>query len=402
MVQIHSFSAAGETTGQTLAALAGRLAGANLSADLLFVFYGSDHRDAEIHVFLQERFPGVPVIGGTSSGGLLSHQGLLGPGAIGLLAVEDPEGEYGVATAPLGPDPAATARALLDRALAEAGCSGELPALVWIYQSPGQEEAVIEGLRAGIGDGCPIVGGSAADEAVEGGWRLMSGEGPIGEGLSVAVLFPSGGLSFAFQCGYEPAGASGVVTRVDAPAGAASRSRRILEIDGAPAAHVYDGWIGGRLAEERRLGGNVLAKTTLHPLGREVGSINGVPQYLLVHPDAVGADGTLKVFAAVSVGDRLLQMTGSQGLLVDRAGRVASEAASRLPGGAGSLAGGVMIYCAGCRMAVGENMDAVARQVRESLAGKPFLGSFTYGEQGQVVGRNGHGNLMISFVAFGR
>jgi hypothetical protein len=32
----------------------------------------------------------------------------------------------------------------------------------------------------------------------------------------------------------------------------------------------------------------------------------------------------------------------------------------------------------------------------------PFIGCFTFGEQGLVLDRNAHGNLMISAIAFGR
>jgi hypothetical protein len=81
---------------------------------------------------------------------------------------------------------------------------------------------------------------------------------------------------------------------------------------------------------------------------------------------------------------------------------VAREAASRLPHGAQSLAGGLMVYCAGCMMAVGPRMPEVAGNVAAGFDGHPFIGTFTFGEQGQMVGRNVHGNLMISAVAFGR
>ena len=95
-------------------------------------------------------------------------------------------------------------------------------------------------------------------------------------------------------------------------------------------------------------------------------------------------------------------MQGYRGRLVERAGRVAREAAARLPDGASSLAGGIVVYCAGCMLAVDDRMPEVSRQVTESFAGAPYLGCFTFGEQGCQVDRNVHGNLMISAVAFGR
>src|SRR5690606_13853303 len=112
-----------------------------------------------------------------------SQEGLAGPGSVGLLLVEDPEGDYGTAAVRLQGNVPDRAEEALHAALASAGCTGELPELIWIYQAPGQEEAVIEGLRRVVGDRCPIIGGSSADNTIEGGWRQLGPDGPIHDGL---------------------------------------------------------------------------------------------------------------------------------------------------------------------------------------------------------------------------
>jgi hypothetical protein len=338
----------------------------------------------------------------------MSEGRLWGPDSIGLLLIEDADGDYGVAAAELGADAAATAEETLRAALANAGCPGELPELIWVYQAPGREEAVIEGLRRTVGDRCPIIGGSSADNTVEGHWHQLGPDGVLSNGLVVAALFPSGGIGYAFQGGYEPAGPSGVVTRVGFdPSGESgivtrSRGRQILEIDGAPAADVYNRWIGNVLDEKVATGGTILLDTTMCPLALDAGTIEGVPHYILVHPEAVSRDGSLSTFASIEEGARVYSMRGDKQRLIERAGRVASQAAARLPGGAETLAGGVVVYCAGCMLAVDEDMPRVAQQVTESFSGMPFLGCFTFGEQGCIVDRNVHGNLMISAIAFGR
>ena len=223
----------------------------------------------------------------------------------------------------------------------------------------------------------------------------------------MAALFPSGGMGYAFQGGYEPAGPSGVVTRVrfdpaDDNGMISGSGREIISIDGAPAAETYNRWIGNILDQKIASGGNILLETTMWPLAVDAGAVEGVPHYLLVHPEAVGTDGSLKTFAAIEEGTRIYSMRGDKQRLVERAGRVANEAASRLPGGAGSLAGGLVVYCAGCMLAVGDAMPNVTKEVAESFSGLPFIGCFTFGEQGLIVDRNVHGNLMISAIAFGR
>jgi hypothetical protein len=53
-------------------------------------------------------------------------------------------------------------------------------------------------------------------------------------------------------------------------------------------------------------------------------------------------------------------------------------------------------------LTVTDRMDDVASELVEALGGRPFLGTFTFGEQGCFLGgENRHGNLMFSTVVFG-
>jgi hypothetical protein len=402
MVSVLSFASAGPETPVVLRDLDTQTRTCGAQAAFVYAFYGCDHDDQAIYAFLRSRFPDAAILGGTSCSGVMNQAQLWGANSIGLLLIDDADGDYGVAAAEFGADAAATAEATLHAALADAGCPGELPELIWVYQAPGREEAVLEGLRRIVGDRCPIIGGSSADNTVEGYWRQLGPDGVLANGLVVAALFPSGGMGYAFQGGYEPAGPSGIVTGVSGANGGGGGGREIISIDNAPAAETYDRWIGNTLGPKVAQGGNILLETTMCPLALDAGAVEGVPHYLLVHPEAVGAGGSLKTFAEIEEGSRIFSMRGDKQRLVERAGRVASEAASRLPGGAASVAGGLVVYCAGCMLAVGEAMPNVTQKVTEGFSGMPFLGCFTFGEQGSFVDRNVHGNLMISAIAFGR
>lgn len=407
MVRIKSYTAVGETTGQALAELGWAIEDNPLDAHFVCAFYDASHDDDAVKAFIETRFKGAAILGGTSCNGVMNEAGLTGKHSIGVLAVEDPDGDYGTAMVRLGSDAADCAERALHAALDRAGCAGELPELIWIYQAPGCEEEVIEGLRRVVGDRCPIIGGSSADNEVAGNWRQLGTDGVLTDGLVVGVLFSSGGIGFAFQGGYEPSGESGIVTRIGYGAvgesGVVTQSsgRRITSIDGQPAAEVYNRWIGGILDDRLRDGGNILADTTMHPIGVGAGRIEGITHYLLIHPHEVLDDGSLSTFACIEEGTRLFSMRGERSRLVDRAGKVAAAAAAMLPDGEQSLAGGLIVYCAGCMLAVGEDMPAVAKTVAERFDGRPFLGCFTFGEQGAMLGHNAHGNLMISAIAFG-
>lgn len=410
MVAMKSVVGVGGTTDEALERLADALDKAPLpEAHFACVFYDCAHDDEAIFAFIRDRYPDVALLGGTSCSGVMSEAGLAGHGSIGLLLVEDAEGDYGTAAVRLdGSDAADRAERALHAALDNAGCPGELPELIWVYQTPGQEEAVIEGLRRAVGDRCPIIGGSSADNEVAGDWRQIGPDGVMRDGLVVGVLFSSAGIGFAFQGGYEPSGESGIVTRVgygpDGESGVVTQSgrREIVAIDGEPAAEVYNRWVGGILSDKLAEGGNILKDTTMFPVGVDAGEVEGITNYLLVHLDRILPNGVLSTFADIEEGTRLYSMRGNKPHLVERAGRVATAAAATLPGGPENLAGGLVVYCAGCMLAVGDEMPKVSVAVSESFDGKPFIGCFTFGEQGAMLGRNAHGNLMISAIAFAR
>lgn len=407
-VDIQAFVTSCQDAAGALAELDAQLDAGDVRPDCIFAFYSPSHDDAALHAWLQATFPGVPVIGGSSSAGVMSGRGLAGEHAIGLLTVSDPDGGYGVAATPLGDDPATAAQQALTRALAAADASGELPELVWTYQHPGREEQVIEGLRRVVGDRCPIVGGSSAAQDGVARWLQLGPDGPMTQSLVVAALFPSGGLSFTYQGGFEPTGETGVVTQLGTadPAGDGvilGADRHILQIDGEPAAEVHNRWTGGNLpADTIRDGGQITAASAFWPFGVPTGDAGALTYYRLIHVDQVTPQQGLKTFAGVTEGTRLHAMRGSKDGLVNRASRVAATAVAQLTDEGVQPAGALMAYCVGCRMALADDIARVPGAAKTGFGPVPFLGMFTAGEQGQAMGHNVHGNLMISAVVFGR
>lgn len=345
---------------------------------------------------LQELAPQMPIHGGTSCLGVMTEAGFHSADGrgLGMLGLCDPDGSYGVGAVSMGDDPRATAAEAVRQALEQAGRPGELPALVWVMAAPGREELVLEGIEDVLGVGVPIIGGSAADNTVTGEWLQFANGQLYQDAVVIAVLFPTTDIMVAFHSGYEPSARSGRVTRV--------AGRVLYEIDGRPAAQVYNEWIGGALTDVLPTGGNVLARTTLFPLGRQVGLVGGLPYFRLSHADGITAEGALTLFTTVEEGEELVLMRGSPDSLVTRAGRVAQAALESSAASSADVAGALVIYCAGCMLTVQPRMAEVSAGLRAALGEKPFLGAFTFGEQGCFVGgENRHGNLMISVLLFG-
>lgn len=333
------------------------------------------------------------VHGGSSCLGIMTDAGVdiaIGS-AVGAFAIWDPAGSYGTSSRDLGTDARAAARQATEAALAAADRAGEIPDLVWLTVTPGREEQVIEGIRSVIGSGAMIVGGSSADNDVSGTWAQFGPEATHRDGVVVSVLFPSPPFASSYQSGYAPTGTSGLVTRVD--------GRRLYEIDHQPAAEVYHRWTGGAVPTARDGDLSILADATLWPLGRVTRHVAGVPFHLLAHPAVAHPDGSIDLFADVSVGDQIWQMRGSSDSLVARAGRVAEQARKEL---GDQPAGALVVYCGGCMLSVRDRMDEVHAGIDAALGGAPWLGVFTFGEQGVPTGDQAkHGNLMISCTVFG-
>lgn len=368
-----------------------------LAPDYLMIQTNARHDLDTVRAAVQTRWPEVCIHAATSCLGSMIETGThIGPEpGLCLLAIADADGDYGTACGVIDSMPRATAAALARAALADADRFGETPAMVWVSSAPGSEEQVIAGLQDVVGTATPIVGGSAADNAIEGNWRVMAGGAPVGNGLVVSVLFPSTRIGAAFHSGYVPTDRRGRITRC--------AGRRVFEIDGQPAADVYAAWTEGAVARPEAASVNILMATTLWPLGRYMDNIGGADVFILSHPETIAADGSLTLFTEVAEGEELVLMSGTADSLLERPLLVSDSACRMGEIEKAQVAGMILVFCAGCMLTVKERLDEVRRALNAALPGVPFIAAFTFGEQGPVLAcHNRHGNLMISAVTFAR
>lgn len=369
--------------------------GRDRPADFVALHYGSARPVAELSFHAVEAFGGGALHGASSCLGVMTEKNVLieNGDAIGAFAIWDSDGSFGSAMVVMNNDPRSAGAEATRRALVRAGRAGEVPELVWLTATPGHEEAVLEGIKDVIGRSALIVGASAADNAVAGEWSVFSSEGMADAAVVVSVLFPSTPFGCAFESGYAPTQARGIVTHAE--------GRRLLEIDGHPAAEVYANWSGGKIELPTTGSRSILSKATMSPIGRQRADIAGIPIHLLAHPIVIHANGGIDLFSRVDVGTEICLMEGAETSLVQRAGRIALRSREQL--GVTPAAGALMVYCGGCMLAIRERMNEVAASVAENLQGAPFLGVFSFGEQGEMLdGGAAHGNLMISCTTFGR
>ncbi len=351
----------------------------------------------EMLTALHARAPQVALHGGTSCLGVMTQAGAhtQNGGGLALFGIVDPEGSYGVGAAVIADTPGAAARQAINAALDRADRRGETPAMVWMTSAPGCEEELISAIATVVGDHVPIAGGSAADNTVQGEWKQFANGEIYSNAVVVTAMFPSTDVMFSFHSGYEPTDVKGIVTK--------SAGRTLMEIDGRPAAAVYNEWLGGLISDALVDGGNILSTTSLHPLGRIAGYVGSAPYYVLSHPNAVTADGALTLFTQAARGDELVLMRGTADSLISRASRVVTAMFDMYSVSPADVEGALIVYCAGCMLTVKDRINEVAESLRDALPGTPLLGTFTFGEQGCFLGgENRHGNLMISVLMFGK
>ena len=333
-------------------------------------------------------------IGGSSCCGVMSDQTIdLYPDTLAVLQIFDANGYYGVATESLtGRDVRTTARNVLIQALQQAEKSGEQPAMVWCYQAPGHEEAVLAGFSDVLGAGVPVYGGSSADDDISGNWSQLGGT--YGHDmLVVAVLFPSVAIAGYFGSGYRLTGETAIVTK--------AIGRELIEIDQQPAADVYRRWLGlPAFSPFTRT--MVLSQSSFNPIGRIVQGDEQQPLTLLSHPAYVEADQRLGLFSTVNEGERIYLLAGNAQELAEKAGEVVAMAARQLLATGQLPTAALIVFCGGCMLAIPESMPIVLQGIRRQLPELPFIVTFTFGEQGFFSdGTNRHGNLMVSAVVFG-
>ncbi len=367
--------------------------------DFILAAYSEDHDPVAIQAALSARFPNTMLLGSSSCRGVITQGGLKGFGkaVLGLVGIADPDGAYGTASLAPDEDEPAAIRNAVEQAQASVRRMGEIPDLVWLHTSPGSEECMIYGLQSILGDQVLISGGSSADESIDGKWSQFETRG-VAAGAAFALIYSDHPITHHFQSGYLPTNFSGKITRAN--------GRTLYEIDGKPAARVYNEWTDGAITaalEDHSL--NILGESAWFPLGKSIGHIGPSPElmvdcYCLVHPDSVGPNEELHLFADVQEGSSIVLMKSGREELIKRANQVVRTSLDMAPDDR-PVSGALLVFCAGCMLALGDDIRRVADDLIAAYQDVPFMGVFTFGEQGSFLNDERlHGNLMISSTLF--
>jgi len=370
--------------------------------EYIIAFMTVDYNVTEIVEEILKHYPGVQLYGGTSCTAVLTKDGYHTStnGALAVMGIYSVNITFGVGGAEIGDGISAreAGRAAITEAISNAGLDGK-PDIVLITASPGHEEEILSGIEEVIGEDVPVFGGSAADNTIEGKWKQIANDRVYSNGVSVTAIFTSMKIGYAFESGYLIMEKEGVITK--------SSGRRIYEIDGKPAADVYNEWTSGKVfgkyANQTSGKVTILANATFYPLAKKVVGVDNKTHYISIHPESVNlSDRSISVFVNVSDGERVQLMHGTWEILLNRGQTTPAKALEKGNIEKGETAFGIYIFCAGTLLAIPENeRDKLPLLVGQTI-GAPFIGTFTFGEQGFIEGvGNVHENLANSIVVVG-
>lgn len=347
--------------------------------NLIFKHFNDVFEDVKFHI-------------NSSALGVMNSSGFYMGNALTCLAFYQTKNDesFGVGHIELSSEVFKDSEDAIQKAIESAGRKGEMPSAIWLTAAPGNEETIIAATESVIGSHVPIVGGSSADNEINGNWFQVSNDGVYTNSILLSVIFSDAELSASMHSPFNPTNISGLVTK--------SHAREIIEIDNQPAAQVYNKWTQNSLSGLLGKNCNILKESSLYPLGRVVEKIGKVELFQISHPESITAENSISLFTNISDQERVFLMQGSVDDLISRSAAPITSAMRLMELEADDVEGVLMTFCAGCMMTIGDQVKSAQETIIRSIGKEvPLLCSFTFGEQGQFWdGKNIHGNLMYS------
>lgn len=322
--------------------------------------------------------------------------------ALAIMTITSDDIIFGVGSADLSAYPTAQEASIsaLRMAINSAGkTTEELPKVILVTPTLGQEEEILEGLEKVVGENIPILGGTAGGPR----FGVFGEKGVYSQGVSLVALYTDLPIGWNFEGGFDVRGKhSGTVTKVVGQA--------IVEIDHKPALEVYDEWLGGQIKNLFNEGvdpGVIRDLLILHPIYRKYNSPAGQDYFLFSHPwpkDETLEDKSVMTSTKLSIGERIYLSHGTWETLINRIEKLPQKAKAQ--GGIGADKRpilGIGYICAGVMGIIPEEeREKMPFLINYSNKDAPFISNFTWGEQGHFPGIcNKHGNLLTSFLVIG-
>lgn len=337
----------------------------------------------------------MPIIGSTSNEAIIVEDGIISSqyGFAGMLAMEDKNMVVGVAAHEAGKDPRAIGRRVAIEAVENAKTT-RAPAYFYMVASPKEEEEYLMGIQDVIGR-VPMFGGSAADNNVEGNWKIICNDKVFSDGVAVAFFYTDNEIITSFSGNYRETNNMGLITEV-------KDDRTLVSIDGISALRKYANWINK--APASLIGSKLLEASASKPLGIKdpLGNLT-----IIRHP-MIGNDMGTKTTTddTITLGNKvvprtaIIQLEATTDELIDASVNTLRDLRRQLYT---EPAAYILIHSGNRRKVIGDRLNEVHKLLVKETKGVPFIMPFTFGEYGyDSHSANICGGLMLSFTVFGK
>ena len=337
----------------------------------------------------------TPIIGCTSSGGIIVPDGVITSpdGFVGMLSLDDENMKVGIACHEAGKDPRAIGRKVAIRAVQNAK-STRAPAYFYMVASPRQEEEYLMGIQDVIGR-VPMFGGSAADDTIEGKWKIICNDKVFTDGVAVAFIYTDNEIVTSFTGAYKETKNIGIITEV-------KEDRTLVTIDGVSALKKYANWT--EIPIKNLQGNNLLKESVTKPLGVKdpLGNLIVVRHPMFGNDMGTKTimDDTITLGNKVVEGTAIIQLESTIEELIKSTGLTIKDVKKQMYS---SPAAYILMHCGGRKLAIAEKINEVHKQIIKETKHIPFIMCFTFGEYGyDEHSANICGGLMLSFTGIGK
>lgn len=338
---------------------------------------------------------GVPVVGCTSSGMVMTNDGIIASedGFAAMMSFDDKNLSVGVACHEAGKNAREIGRKVAREAVLNAGATYS-PDYFYMVASPKEEEDYLMGIQDVIGR-VPMFGGSAADDTVEGKWQIICNDKVFNDGVAVAFFYTDNEIVTSFTGAYRETNNIGLITEV-------KDNRTLVSIDGVSALKKYASWINTTPAQLK--GQNLLVASITRPLGVKdpLGNLTVVrhPMFGNDMGTRTTTDDTITLGNKAVPGTAILQLEATVDELIDSTGNTLKDVKKQLYTDPAAY---FLVHCGGRKLGIGDRIGEVHKQLVKEAKGVPFITVFTFGEYGyDEHSANICGGLMLSFTAFGK
>ena len=337
----------------------------------------------------------MPIIGSTSNEAIIVEDGIITSenGFAGMMAMEDKNLTIGVAAHEAGKDSRAIGRRVAIEAVENAKTT-RAPAYFYMVASPKEEEEYLMGIQDVIGR-VPMFGGSAADDKVEGNWKIICNDKIFTGGVAVAFFYTDNEIITSFNGNYRETNNIGIITEV-------KNNRTLVSIDGISALRKYASWINK--SPSSLIGTKLLEASASKPLGVKdpLGNLT-----IIRHP-MIGNDMGTKTTTddTITLGNKvvpktaIIQLEATTDELIDASVNTLRDLKRQLYT---TPAAYILIHSGNRKKVIGDRLEEVHKLLVKETKGVPFIMPFTFGEYGyDSHSANICGGLMLSFTVFGK